>query len=127
MPTVYFVIIGIVTMLFYPRYERNHYKRHYQKYIADVYKNRFNEIANITFADDAIESVDRTGSSKINLTELETISETGSYFYLKLKTGPHLIIPKAQLQNRSEVRTLFTTISNKLNINFISDLNWRWK
>jgi hypothetical protein len=123
----YFLIIGIMSALFHSYYTAFLYKKHYKKNVADIHKYSFNETSNITFTDEAIETADRTGTSKINLTELETISETGSYFYLKLKSGPHLIIPKAQLHNSEDVRTLLTTLSKKLNINFISDLNWKWK
>jgi hypothetical protein len=123
----YFLIIGIISAFFHSYYTAFLFKKHYKKYVGDIHKNSFNETSNITFTDEAIETADRTGTSKINLTEIETISETGSYFYLKLKTGQHLIIPKTQLSNSDEVRTLLTSLSKKLNINFISDLNWKWK
>ncbi len=125
--TIYFVIVGILTLIFYPKYQSSHYKKHYQRYIKDVRKDYFNEKVRVTFSDDVIETQDRTGSSTINLTELESTSETTSYFFVKLKSGPHLIIPKAQLDNKDEVRNKLISISKKFKSTFISELNWKWK
>nr|WP_294789890.1 YcxB family protein [uncultured Mucilaginibacter sp.] len=123
----YFFVLGFISAFFHPKYLAYVYKNHYKKYVRDIHRTSFNQTSNITFTDEAIETADRTGTSKINLTEIETISETGSYFYLKLNTGAHLIMPKAQLKNTDDVRSLLTTISKKLGVNFVSELNWKWK
>ena len=123
----YFLVLAIVSAFFHRNYTAYLYKKHYKKYVADVHKNSFNETINVMFTDEILETADRSGTSKINLPEMEVFSETGSYFYLKLKTGSHLIIPKAQLHNNDEIRTLLINLSKKLNINFLSDLNWKWK
>lgn len=123
----YFLIFGVITFIFYPLYQRRHYKNHYNKFVADTYKNRFGQITNIKFAESAIETDDITGESKINLTEIENVTETGDYFYPKLRAGGHLIIPKAKIGDISQLRKELKQLCVRLNIDFIEDLNWRWK
>jgi hypothetical protein len=124
----YYLFGEVILMFFvYPPYQRNYYENHYKKYVADVFKNRINEKTTATFTDDFIEGADVTGTSKLNLNGIAGIDETGSYYFLLLKTGPYIIIPKSQLHNSDDVHTLLTTLSKKLNISFISDLNWKWK
>ncbi|HEX5153995.1 MAG TPA: hypothetical protein VFW07_21260 [Parafilimonas sp.] len=123
----YFLISGILIFIFYPFYQRRHYKNHYNKFIADTYKNRFGQTANIKFTDSVIETTDITGESKINLTELENVTETGSYFFPKLKTGGHIIIPKAKIDNVNELKNVLKQLCENLNIDFVEDLSWKWK
>jgi hypothetical protein len=122
-----FLAYGLITLLFYPYYQRRQYKNHYAKFIADTYKNRFGKTSNITFTETALETNDITGESKINLAQLENLTETANYFYLKMKTGGHIIIPRYKLNNVSEVQEKLKALCTKLSIDFITDLNWKWK
>lgn len=122
----YWLIFGVITLFFYPSYEKYQYKKHYQKYIAETYKNRFNETSTVIFDEDNIETSDRTGEMKINLSEIEKIIETTKYFYLKMKTGETLIIPKFKIENLDNLRNILEKLAIKLNINFEDDLNWKW-
>jgi len=58
---------------------------------------------------------------------VDNITETGDYFYLKLKTGGHLILPKAGTNDRNALRHELKQLSSRLQISFIEDLHWRWK
>jgi hypothetical protein len=125
--SIYFLTFGLLTLFFYPLRQKSHYKNHYQKSIADIYKNRFGLTANINFTDAHIETIDITGESKINLSEIESIIETSSYFYIKIKTGGYLIIPKQQLASIDNVRQELKVLSGKLSVDFLEDLKWSWK
>ena len=123
----YFLTFGIITLIFYPLYQRIQYKKHYNKFIGDNYKNRFGQTENIQFTNFAIESHDITGASKINLTEIESVTETANYFYPKLKSGGNIIIPKSKITDIIQVRNELRKLCESLNILYIEDLNWRWK
>jgi uncharacterized membrane protein len=125
--TYYFLIISIVFFCFFPIYQKNYYKNHYQKFIADTYQKRFGQTANVSLNEDCIETSDITGQTKINLTEIENTTETSDYFYVKMRTGGHLIIPKQRLDNIENVRQELKNLCSKLSIEFLDDLNWRWK
>ncbi|HMJ46781.1 MAG TPA: YcxB family protein [Ferruginibacter sp.] len=118
---------AVLTLLFYPLYLRFHYKKHYRKFIEDTYKNRDGEIATVIFNDNNIETFDKTGESKINHSEIEEITETGEYFYLKMRSGGSLIVPKRKIEAIDDLRTLLQRLGNRLNIKFVSDLNWKWR
>jgi len=123
----FFLAYALITLIFYPFYQRRQYKNHYKNFIADTYKNRFGKTANIMFTESALETNDITGGSKINLAQIENVTETENYFYLKMQTGGHLIIPKLKINNVNDVREELKTICAKLSIDFIADLNWKWK
>lgn len=123
----FFLAYGIITLIFYPFYQRSYYKNHYAKFIGDTYKNRFGKTSNIMFTETAIETYDITGEAKINLTQIENVTEIVDYFYLKMKSGGHIIIPKYKINNSSEVREKLKALCDKLSIDFITDLNWKWK
>jgi hypothetical protein len=121
------LVLAAYTILLYPRYLRSHYKNHYKKFIADEYKNRVGVKSAISFKDDHIVLVDRTGESKINLSEIATIHETGAYIYVRMKMGDTLIIPKSAMENVPASVMEFNNLADRLNIKFIEELNWKWR
>jgi hypothetical protein len=123
----YFIGCSVLSLIFYPLYLRNHYKKHYQRFIAENYKFRFNEECVITFNENTIETIDRTGESKINVSEIEEIAEVNNYIYLKMKTGGALIVCKDKVENPHKVREFFKTLTQSLKINYDTELNWKWK
>ncbi len=125
--TDYFLALGIISFLFYPAYQRWHDKKHYAKFIVDNYKYRFGQTTHVEFAESAIECTDITGESNINLTGIENITETGGYFDPKLITGETLIIPESKLDAVSELRMELKQICSRFKIDFIEDLQWKWK
>ena len=122
-----FGIFSMLTLFFYPYYQRQHYYKHYQKFIADNYKNRLNEPCNIVFNEDRIDCFDITGETKINISIIEEIIETGKYIYLKIKTGGSLIIPKLKVKNIATVQTSLALLADRLKINYTKELEWKWK
>ena len=123
----YCLVAGFITLIFYPSYERYHYRKHYKKFVADAYKNRINIIAKVVLTENTIETSDKTGEAKLNLSELQEIIETNEYFYMNLKVGESLIIPKLKIESLEELRFELKSLAAKLNINFANDLSWHWK
>ena len=123
--TYYFLCFSVLYFIFYPTYYKWKYKRSHQKLIKETHQNKINQIINIKFTDEFIETSSTAGESKINLKEIENIVETMSYFYLKLKTNSsYLIIPKSKI-NVDDVREELLKFSNKMTIVFTPDLNWK--
>ena len=128
MPMFYYCLVtGFVTLIFYPSYDRYHYRKHYKKYVADAYKNRIGIVATVVLTETTIETSDKTGKAKLNLSELQAIIETNEYFYLNLKVGESLIIPKLKIESLEELRLELKSLAAKLSINFTDDLSWNWK
>ena len=123
----YFFACFIVCLFFYPLYLRSYYKKHYQNFIANTYKNRFNQIASITLNDTNIETADENCESKINLPGFEKFIETADYIYLRLISGGDIIIPKHKIEDLGILKTELQRLAKKANINFVSELDWKWK
>lgn len=122
-----FIFISVLSLIFYPIYLKQHYYKHYQKFIVDTYKNRFNEPCKIVLTENSIDCIDISGETKINLTIIEEIVETTKYFYLKIKTGGHLIIPKMKVEDNANVETSLSSLADRLKIKYIKELEWTWK
>ena len=119
---IYFGIVVIVTGLFYPKYFRWRYKKHYHTYIIENYSKRFGELATLEFNPDSIFSRDKTGEGKLNLSEIEKVDETKSHFFLKVSTGMSLIIPKNKIDNPHKLGMKFREL--RLTVN--DENNWSW-
>ena len=122
-----FLIIGFITLLFYPFYLRNHYRNHYQKFIKDTYKNRFGENATIQFLDNEILTNDSSSESKLKYESFEEFNEIKDYFFLKMKTGGSIIIPKLKIENLNELKVELKNIAEKYIIKQNVELDWKWK
>jgi len=120
---VYFGLVAVVCGLFYPKYFRWRYKRHYKTQIAENYSKRFGQIETLEITENQILSKDKTGESKVNLSEIEKVDETNSHFFLKISAGMSLIIPKERIDNSDQLRTEF----KKLGLTVNDQRNWKWE
>ncbi len=122
-----FLIGSILSIIFYPNYLKQHYYKHYRRFISDTYKNRFNEPIEVIFTESTINCIDITGETKINLSSLEEITETEKYIYLKIKTGGHLIIPKSKIEDIKNVELYLVSLALRLKINYHKEFDWKWR
>jgi hypothetical protein len=125
----YFLILSLLSLALYPFYSRWRYKRHYQRYIADTYKNRFGEECTLEINEDFILTKDRTGESKINCSEIEEISEIKDFYFLRLKTGGSIIISKVKTdaQELSRLEEGLRELVDKKGIKRNVELDWKWR
>lgn len=119
---IYFGVFTLITYLFYGRYFKWRYKKHYQSYIKEHYQQRIGEVVETIFEDAFIVLKDKTGESKINVSELDTVYEIADYFFVKISSGISLIIPKKKVGDANAVRKKLTT----LNIPIVQELDWEW-
>ena len=121
----YFFTAGVLTLIFYPYYQSYKYKKHFKKVVAENYEYRIGKEGVVHFQPDIIEIKDITGESKINTSEISQINEIKTHYFIKIKSGESLIIPKAA------VPEIFLTnaiaIFNNHNIVVNKELNWNWK
>ena len=112
---VYFGIAAIMCGLWYPKYFVWRYKRHYKAFIKENYSYRFGERGHIEIDNQVIVSKNKTGESTLNVSEIEKIDETEKHFFVKIKGGFTLIIPKHTIQNPDEVRAQFEMLGFSVN------------
>jgi YcxB-like protein len=121
--TIYFGLVAIATGVFYPRYFKWRYKKHYKTFIKENYSKRFGQVETLEINSDSILSKDKTGEGKINLSEIEKIDETANHFFLKISTGLTLLIPKKELKSVDVLREKFKDIG----LTVQDETNWTWK
>lgn len=124
---VILLIAGIITLIFYPFYQRSQYRKSYEKHVKDHYRDRFARLASIDIKNDSIEISDSTGESKLYLSEMVSTTETGEYFFLAIRSGGHIIIPKRKIKNIDELKKFLQSFCEQLKIKYIQELNWKWK
>jgi len=125
----YFLIASLLSLVLYPFYSRWRYKRHYQRFISDTYKNRFGEECTLEITEDVIVTKDRTGEAKINSSEIEEIGEIKDYYFLRLKTGGSIIISKVKTDAQELVKLQegLKELMNKKGIKHNVDFDWKWR
>jgi YcxB-like protein len=122
----FFIFFSILTLLFYPFYQKYHYKNHYLKHININYKYRFGVVSSLIFNENTIDSISEIGESKLNYTAFDEIDEIEKYFFLKIKTGGGIIIPKTEIENVEEFKIILNNLIKKYNWKEIIELNWKW-
>lgn len=125
--SLYFVILAVLSLIFYPFYSRWRYKRHYRKYIQDTYKNRFGLECNLEINDEALILRDKTGETKINTDEIEQVNEIKDFYFLKIRTGGSVIISKSKSENIEKIELEVISLIRKKGIEHNIELNWKWK
>ena len=120
--TIWFLLVAVVTVFFYPKYFKRKYRKHYEKYIDEHYAKRFGEKVELALTNDAIWSKNHIGEGTIYLSEIDRVNETQHHFFLHTSAGPSIIIPKRELDTLDQFRAAFA----KVNIPVIDDKNWSW-
>ncbi|OOQ58054.1 hypothetical protein [Mucilaginibacter pedocola] len=122
----YFFGAGVISLIFYPLYQRYHYKKHYRKFVQDKLGYRIGKEGTINFGPEVIATEDVTGESKINTSEVAEIIEISTHYFVKLNSGDGLVIPKTATGNPNFLDELLTVLDNP-NIKINRELDWQWK
>lgn len=124
--SVYFLVLSILAFLLMPLYTRWSYKRAYLKHVKKYYQERMSEPTSIQFLNDSIHISDSHGESDIDLSELEEINEIEKYCFLKLKSGPSVIIPVGSMENGEDCKNALLQIAKKQDIQWNDERSWVW-
>lgn len=123
---LYFLIpLALIVILFYPKYQKWYYRRHYINHIKEHYKNKVNQTSVLELDSECIKSSSKFGEASINLREVIELNETGDYLFVKISTGESLILPKAKVDIDLFKKELLSILpSNGLLVT--EELNWKW-
>jgi len=118
----YSIFCVVVVVLFYYKYLKSKLKRHYIKYVKNTYSGSFNEQLHLEITDELLKTKDKTGETNITLSEITSITEIPSHFFIKISTGPSLIVVKSSTSLNQEIATLI----ERKGIPYIDQKNWKW-
>ena len=85
------------------------------------------EPTTITFKSDVLLISDSQGNSQVDITELEEINELENYYFLKVKSGQSIIIPKLKIDNKEELTSTLKELSQNQSITWNDETTWIWK
>jgi len=123
----YFLSMGVTGVFIYPLYSRWWHRRHYTKFVHDTYNDRIGLDSTLTFTPDTIQCKDRTGEMFIYKSEIEAIDVIPGYYFLKIKGGGTMILPKAKVDKLEEVEHEIRTLLDRGDIKHTIDLKWKWR
>lgn len=123
---IFLGITAVLWFILFPIWEAKYYKTHYNKFIEEHYKNRFNQLCQITFNENEIIVKDLTGESIIYVTELVEIVELQTIVLVRFKSGISLILPKRDHDDLQDIKSFLLTLASRLNINYTVAENWKW-
>jgi hypothetical protein len=122
----YALIVGIISLFFYPLYQRVHYKKFYTKHVLRNYEYKFDKQSLVNFQPDYIEIKDVTYEGKLFTSEIEQINEIGTHYFIKFKVGESLVIPKQQVDQTTFLTEILSILQNP-NIVIQKQLEWKWR
>lgn len=117
-----YLIMAVAFGFYYPKYFKWRYKKHYLNHIRESYKQRIGLVVTLEFLEDTILAKDKTGESKLSLSEIEVVKETSQHFFLQFTTGVSVIIPKLDEEESAALKAKF----EEVNIEVEDHLNWKW-
>lgn len=122
----YFIGFSLITLIFYPLYQRRHYKKHYEKHIDENYANRIGIESELGFENGFIVSVGDNQEGKIKLTEIQEINEISENLFIKIKTGESVIIP-SRYNEYDNLKKQLSDLVEPLGVTWINQQDWKWK
>ncbi|MET4105171.1 hypothetical protein [Hymenobacter sp. UYP22] len=123
----YFLFFTVICGILFPVYSRRRYMKHYENFVRENYKDRFNELIFIKVDNNSLLTKDKISEGCINMSEISEIVEVSSAIYLRLTTNMSLILPKQQIARFPELRHELLRIATQLQIPYINALGWSWK
>ncbi|MBQ4912871.1 YcxB family protein [Maribacter sp. MMG018] len=122
---VYAITATLVAVAF-PFYHKSRLKKLHIGAIKKNYKHSFDKPKELLFDDDFLEISSELERSKLDYSAIESIQEIASHYFLNLKSGIHIIIPKATLKNDNSVATRLDILCKKYGIVHSKNLDWKW-
>lgn len=122
----YFIGFSIITLIFYPLYQRRQYKKHYEKHINENYQNRIGIESQLGFENGYIVNIADHQEGKVKISEIQEINEIADNLFIKIKTGESVIIP-SRFEDFSKLKKELTDLISSLDISWHKQINWKWK
>lgn len=120
------IFLIVIFLIVYPSIVSSRFKKSYQMVIVELFKNRFGQTSIVEFREDSLIDANNMRTIEIFHSSLESVEETGRYFFIWLNYGEQLIIPKSEV-DQDAVQQYLETLARQLGIPYNSNLNWKWK
>ena len=122
-----FVFLGFLWYVFYPKWDKRRFIKHYQKFIQETYKERFGVVVSLEIGDAYMWARDEANESKIAVTEVTEICEISSTIYMLLRSGQTLILPKNKINDLGSLTKTLHELADRLAISYTVNHHWSWR
>jgi hypothetical protein len=122
-----FSILATLWIGIYPFYSKWMFKDRFRKFIIKNSKEKFGKKVSLTINDNTLSLTDKINSSEVKLSEITSINEIASHYFIKLANGSSIIIPKNQLENDINALNFVQKFLVKHQSKMVKELNWKWK
>lgn len=116
-----------ITYFFYPKYIKNHHYKHYQGFVKDSFQKRDHQPTFLEFKEDIIFSKNEYGESLLKYKAIDCVIEIPQLFFIPLKSGGTLILPKRNIENYDELFSFLREKSHQLEFDYSIYKDWSWK
>lgn len=120
-------VICIALLLFDKKMSLKQDERKFKKYAFSKFQKNKDLIINLIFNEDSIQISTVINDVQFNFSGFKNVSETKDYFFVNLKTNDNIIIPKIAIENIEGFKCKLQTITKKMEIDFLSELDWDGK
>lgn len=118
----YGCFFSILALVFGNTYLKWRHKRHYTAHTRNYRKDVGDEIVNLEILEDVIKMTNRTGESILKISEFQLIDEIPQHYFIKIGTGPTLIVPKTDIALNEEIKEMIV----RYNIPHLARPDWKW-
>lgn len=123
-PASVVAVLAILGFVYHPKKMKDTYVVQIKK-IAKEYKSHINIKYELLINNTCLNIKTEIREIKLQTLEINQIIETQEYFFLKCKPEI-IIIPKIDLHNKDEIRQEFAKLSERLEVEFSSEMDWKW-
>jgi hypothetical protein len=125
--TVTFAIVAVLWFLLYPPILKWQYVKHYEKHIRENFSAKCNMTTYLEFQQDHLFIKDNNSELRIKKAEITDICEIAEAFYIKLKAGSSIVLPKDKVGDVQMIKEILVSLAANQGIKYQEQLNWRWK
>ena len=123
---VIFLGVAILWLGLYPFDSRRLYKRHYREQIEENYKSRIDHPYKVIVEKDQLRFSDSSSEGRINSTEVKSVFEISTHYFVKFDNGLWMIVPKHSL-DACEVTDFISELCKVTGLEIEKKLDWKWR
>lgn len=117
------IFLAALWLLIYPIYSKWKYKKSYLNHIKKNYKDKLDHVDALKLGNNNYFYIKEQGKEgKIKTSDAEKLIELKDHFFLQMKKGGAIIIPKNYVLNTEG----FKQKISDLNIDYLNETDWRW-
>ncbi len=122
----YCIAVGMFFLICYPFVQRLTYRRRYRKFAADRYRSLKDVQFTLDITNENITSESSIGNAVIDTNQVELVTETADYFFIRFISQATITLPKRSFDVQQLTRQLAAIAALKQDT-IHQELNWKWK